>query len=315
MISLKSIFSLKPYFFAFIFLLLVSFVLTGCNFPYLSQKKKAALQITSNIKATVFLNEEHLGQTPYFEENLKPGEYNLKLVPESTASPLVNWQGIVKLNAGILTVVNRNLGPSEEKSSGYILTLEPIGVKDKAQISFISTPDKAVITLNGEPKGFTPLSLENIEEGEHLISVSAYGFVEETIKAKPIKGYKLLVNVQLAKKTEEEKEEETATASAKLNKEATSSGKKLKELSEEEKEIKKEISLEKPYVYIKENPWGYLNVRSEPSTSKGTSTVVATVKPGEAYKYLETAENGWYKIEYEKDKSGWVSPKYSQLYQ
>ncbi len=88
---------------------------------------------------------------------------------------------------------------------------------------------------------------------------------------------------------------------------------------EEEKEKvtaeTKEDEMERPYVKINDNPWGYLNVRSEPSTSDGTETVVVKVDLGDVFKYIETADNGWYKIEYEEDNMGWVSNKYSKLYE
>lgn len=297
-------------------LLFTAIFLTSCTLPFFGQKKKAALQITSEPKATVFLNGEHLSQTPYFDENLKPGDYTLKLVPESSETSLSPWQAAIKLNPGIMTVVNRRFGETEEESSGYILTLEPIAEKDKARISVISTPDSVVVSLDAEPKGFTPLSLDEVEEGERVLNISALGYREETIKAKTIKGHKLIVNVQLAKIIEEKEEDE--------DEEATKSAERTESEATKEPETKQEASpsakteeaeIEKPYVKINDNPWGYLNVRSEPSTSGGTDTVITDVDPGDLYPYVDTSEGGWYKIEYEEDKMGWVSGKYATLYE
>ena len=300
-------------------LLFVAFILSSCTIPLIGKKKKAALQITSDSKATVFFNDEHVGQTPYFDENLKSGEYSLKLVPETTEPPLLFWQGMVKLSSGILTVVNRSFGETEELSSGYILGLEPIAEKEKVRVSVISTPDSVVVSVDGEPKGFTPLSFDGLDEGEHLLTISSPGFREESIKAKTVKGHKLVINVQLAKEKEEEIEEdedEEATESAKKN-ESKVSPKPSPEDEEEEEETAEteENQIERPYVKISDNPWGYLSVRSEPSTSGGTETVIVKVDLGEVFKYIETADNGWYKIEYEEDKMGWVSNKYTKLYE
>ena len=147
-----------------ILILLIGVTLSGFKLPF-SKQKKAALQVTSNQKATVFLNDSHVGKTPYFDEQLNPGEYTLKLVPEGETGSLLTWQGIIRLNPKIMTVVNRSLAESEDKSGGYILTLEAIADKDKVQISVIGTPDNVVVALDGEPKGFAPLSLDNIPDG------------------------------------------------------------------------------------------------------------------------------------------------------
>ena len=283
--------------------------LSGCKLPFV-KTKKAALQVLSEPKATVFLNDSHVGQTPYYDDQLKPEEYTLKLVPEGDGV-ILTWQGIIKLSPNILTVVDRNLGKSEDGSSGYILNLEPIGDKEKAKISVISTPDGVVVNLDGEPKGFTPLSLEDVAEGERVLTISSPGFKEQVVKAKAVKGYKLMIDVQLAREEEEKEEEE---------KEATSSAEEEKEGEEEKEEIKedKEASpgaeMERPYVKIKETPTGWLNVRSEPSAAGKEETIITKIDPGEVYKFIESNDSGWYKIEYETGKQGWISGKYVTLY-
>ena len=288
-----------------IFLLFTLFFVSGCTWPSLSsltKNKKAALQVVSQPKTTVFLNEEHLGQTTYLSENLKPGDYTLKLVPESTeGGTLKNWQGMVKLSPGIMTVVNRNLAENEDQASGYVLTLEPIVEKDKARLSVISTPDNVVVSLDEEPKGFSPLSLDNLTEGEHILGISSPGFQEEKIKAKTVKGYKLVINVQLARQEEEPVAVKEATPSAspavgKEDKLATNSG----------------STLEKPYVKIKNTPTGFLNVRATPSTA---ATILVKIKPGETYKFIEANQASWYKIEYSVGKFGWISRQYADLFQ
>ena len=84
-------------------------------------------------------------------------------------------------------------------------------------ISVVSTPDGAVIDLDGEPRGYAPISVDNVSEGEHIITISSPGFVEKTVKAKTVKGHKLIVSVQLARESaavEPEPETKEATPSA-----------------------------------------------------------------------------------------------------
>ncbi len=301
---------------SFLLIILISVFLTGCSLPFLNNKKKAALQVTADPRATVFLDGQHLGQTPFFDEKLKPGEYTLKLIPEGKES--LSWQKTIKLTAGVLSVVNQNFGELEDESSGYILNLEPISQKNNAKVSIISNPDSAVVTVDGEPKGFTPLSLEDISENEHLLNIATPGFEEMELKAKTVKGYKLVINVQLARILEEEKdtENEEASPSAQLEDEDESASESA--TPSPSPKIKESTSsaelLEKPYVKIKDTPTGWLNVRSEASTFGKEETILTKVHPGETYKFIESNETGWYKIEYEKDKEGWISGKYAELF-
>ncbi len=302
----------------------VVFLLSGCTLPFIT-KKQAALQVNADPKATVFLNDNHVGQTPYFDEKLKPGEYTLKLVPDSSGGNTASsWQGIVKLNVGIMTVVNRTLADSEDKASGYILTLEPTSEKDKARISVISTPDSVVVNLDGEPKGFTPLALDDVPEGERLLTISSPGFKDETIRAKAVKGYKLVINVQLAKTTDRVESSPTpeATASASPSPSSKVSVKPSPKASTKPgsspkpsvaPEASSSATMAKPYVKIKDTPTGYLKVRSEPSTAGKDDTVLTKIYPGEVYKFIEANDSGWYKIEYQTGKQGWISAQYATL--
>jgi len=300
---------------SFSLIILIALFLSGCSLPFLNNKKKAALQVTAYPRATIFLDGQHLGQTPYFDEKLKPGEYTLKLVPEGKEA--LSWQKTIKLTPGVLSVVNQNFEDIEDQSSGYILNLEPLSQKNNAKVSIISDPDSAVVTIDGEPKGFTPLSLEDISENEHLLNIATPGFEEMELKAKTVKGYKLVINVQLARilEQEQESESEEASPSAELEEEETATKSAVPSASPKSKEATSSAEqLERPYVLIKDTPTGWLNVRSEPSTFSKEETILTKVHPGETYKFIESNETGWYKIEYEKDKEGWISGKYAELF-
>jgi uncharacterized protein YgiM (DUF1202 family) len=73
--------------------------------------------------------------------------------------------------------------------------------------------------------------------------------------------------------------------------------------------------MERPYVKIKDTPTGFLNVRSEPSTSGGDETIVIKIDPGEVYKFIDANDLGWYKIEYKRGEQGWISGRYAELYE
>lgn len=282
---------------------------------FFSQPGPGALQISSNPKATVFLDGSQVGITPYYDDKLSAGEYFVKLVPEATDKELGAWEGQVRVESNILTVVNRTLAEQESLSSGEILSLEKFGDKDSSSLAVVSIPDKVVVKVNGEPKGFSPVIVE-LTPGAHQVVVSASGFEERVISANTVAGYKLTANVKLAqviegiedaasdetegasdeKEDEEEQEESEPTPAAKTTPKPTPAA--------------KVTPPPKPYVVISETPTGWLRVRSEPSMS---GEEITKVDSGSMLPYLEEEDNGWYKIEYEEDEEGWISGTYAEI--
>lgn len=292
-------------------ILLTATLLSGCSL--LPGRKKSALSVTTTPKATVFLDGEHLGQTPYYNEKLKSGEYVLKIVPESSGQALNPWEGRVTLSPGILTVVNRELGLTPDSSSGEILSFEPLADKNAISISVVTSPDGAVVNLDGEPKGFAPLSIDNISEGDHLLVISSPGFVEKSIKAKTVKGNKLIASVQLARDTselpevdEDEDSEATPSASPKSTPKATP-----KTSPKASPKTGSGTELERPYVEINSPDAGWVRVREEASTA---SDELTKVDHGETFPLINT-DSGWYQIEYETGENGWISGKYAEKYE
>ena len=275
---------------------------------FLGHESPAALQISATPKSIIFIDGAQVGTTGemgYVNDKLKPGEHKIKLVPESSDSNLIPWEGKVNLTSGIMVVINRVLGSKQSESSGQILTLEKIGRRDKSSLAVVSVPDQAVVKVNGETKGFAPIVMDNLAPGDYQVAVSSSGYQPKTISAKTIAGYKLVVNVQLARQVEGIEE---ATGSAEPGTVEPTSKPEANPTAEAKASPAPE--LEKPYVKIKSTPTGWLRVRKGPSTSQ---TELAKVKPGESYPYLNEKQSGWYKIEYEKGKEGWISSVYAEL--
>lgn len=270
------------------FSLALALFLSGCTLSF-TKKKPAGLSVDSLPEASIFLNGEYQGLTPFKKEKLKAGEYLLKLVPRQ--GNYSSWEKQIKLTSGTESAVSYHFAEKEEEISSQILNLEPMADKKKASLGISSIPDGVIVKIDGETKGFSPLSLEDIPEGEHTLLLSTPGFEEKQIQVKLVAGYKLLLNVQLAKEEEEE-----ASPSAEIAGEATQSA-----------------ELARPYVEIKETPTGWLRVRSEPTT--GQDNEVTKVDPGEKFKLLDESENGWYQIEYAPGKKGWISGQYAEKFE
>lgn len=263
----------------------------------------ANLKILSVPQATIFLESQHLGKTPY-EDKTKAGEYTLKLIPESGASNLSSWETKIKLTSGVLTYINHEFGDQEVTSAGEILTLEKISSKN-SEIAVLSTPDGAKVTLDGLDRGITPLVLSEIEPGDHEISLTTSDYLDRAIKVKTSPGFKLIASFQLAMSTIPSP---SATPSASP---VASTSPKPTPKTSPKSSASPSSSLKKPYVKILETPTGWLRVRVEPDKN---ATEAAKVNPGETYSLLGE-QSGWYKIKYQETSEGWISGQYAEKYE
>lgn len=280
--------------------IIFSLILSGCTVKNLFLKRPAGLEITTIPVATVFLNGENVGETPYANKEIKPGEYTIKLIATS-GDGLVPYEIKRKLSEEVTTIIARNLAGSDPDSSGYILTFDPEGA-DHTYLSVISDPDAVNLNLDGQPSGFTPLSKIEIAPGTHSILLTSPGYLEQTISVNAAKGYNLVVSAKLASQTINLiSDSPAASASADSPVSPSSSPSPSPALVDD---------MLKPYVTILETETGWLRVREEPN---GTSTELGKADTGEKLKYLgETTDSGWHKIEF-AGKPGYVSGKYVTL--
>ncbi len=268
------------------------------SFPW-QTSATGALQVTSVPKTTVYLDNKQLGTTPYYFEQLSVGEHQLRLtsnVPEVNAT----WQTRIVLSPRVLTVVNRDFGPSDILSAGHIITLEQLPDASQGEMSIIALPTGAQVNLDNNLVGATPLVQKNVKPGEHTVDISLPGYKSRSVKVQTVAGYRLLLNVQLAQELNGESGNLAASVSGQL---ATSSG----QIVTATPVIGQANLPAKPRVKILDTPTNWLNVRFGPAMS---ATISAKVNPGEYYPYLDE-QAGWVKIKYNNNQSeGWVSSQY-----
>lgn len=168
---------------------LLSFVLLLSACSAVGINKPAALQVTSKPEASVFLDNKHVGKTPFFSDQLKAGKHSLKItVSEASFVDEVN------LNQSTLTVVNRDLAPNFLAQAGETLTLMP----GKQGLFIISMPVGAALTIDGKHAGETPLLLGDITQGDHKVQVAKDGYVSREFVIKTTSKYQLVAQVSLA---------------------------------------------------------------------------------------------------------------------
>ena len=247
-------------------LLLVAFLLSGCS--AVGTNKPAALQVTSVPEASIFLDGKHIGKTPFFSDQIKSGEYLLKI----TASEASYVDKII-LTGGTLTVVNRELANNFLAQSGETLWLD-----SSKKGLFVSTlPSEVNMTIDGRLIGKTPFLVDEIEDGEHKITLTKAGFIDREFTIKASSKYQIMANVTLASEIAKNPQPSPAP------------------LPQVEK------------VKILATSLGFLRVRREPSL---TAAEIGRVKTGDELQVVQETKD-WVKVKFE-GKQGWISAQYTK---
>lgn len=274
--------------FAVLLILVGLFVIIKVASNVLFPIGNGALQVTSNIKSEVFLDGKSIGTTPVCKceqnERVRQGEHVVKIAPSDKSQ--TSYTTKVNVQAGVMTVIERTFLPGSYASS-YILTLEKTNSND-AQLFVASIPDAALISLDGNAIGVSPLLQRNISASEHELEIQKQGFGKKTIRVRAVPSYKLVVNIMLG--TEPDKEDEVnqpqITPSPTTN--------------------TTPIPVNK--IKVRSTPTGFLNVRENANTN---SKKLGEVKPEETYEYLEE-KAGWFQIKMTDGKLGWINGTYAE---
>ena len=180
--------------FLLLFIFSAIFFLAGCSIPFIGGKK-SGLKIISTPQATVVLDGKQIGQTPLEQADLQPKAYKLQLIPQS-GQP---WETTITTKSNLQAVVERIFGQSDQESEGYVMELEQIGDKSQSQVNIITIPDPATVRIDGQPKGFAPVTATLTSQDNHEVTVSSAGYTEKRIPIAVPKGYRLQLSVQLAR--------------------------------------------------------------------------------------------------------------------
>lgn len=250
----------------------------------------STLQVDSFPKAQVFVNEKMVGETPFRQEKMPPGEILLRLVGVGQENLI--WESKIKLSENILTFVSRDLAQTQDESSGQVLILERAASEKSTGISVISTPDQASVMVDEKDKGQTPIIINGVTAGDHVIVVSASGYADQVIRGKISPGFKLRVDVKLKKLPAGANNLEVDNSRIRPTSELISSSSAV-------------LGLTKPYITVKDTPTGFLRVRFAPSI---TSTESGKVYPGQQYSLMEELDQ-WVRVKI-GTSSGWVADSY-----
>lgn len=262
------------------FLALVGISIIGFSFLYfigMYKEQDSGVLIESEPISKVYINGNEVGTTPY-EANLNPGETTIKIKPQNIEGFVFDdYETRVNLVSGIRTIIRRDFKETDDKSSGYVVSFEKVGVSDSF-VTVVSAPIRTQVKVDDRYYGDTPLRIK-VAPGDHKLTISAENYIEKTLSIKVYNGYKLTASVKLASL----------------------------ELEVIETAQSEEIVKDKDQIKIDKTDVGFLRVRSGASVG---FPEVGQVKPGEIYDVLEEGEHGkWFKIKF-GDVEGWVSGEF-----
>ncbi len=256
--------------------------------------------------ATVFVNSQAVGKTP-FNQEFAPGDYTVKLIPIASEGETpdrvgVTWEGKVTVSAYQYTYVRRELRNTEVESTGETLTIQRsanILTSGTGEILVETEPDGAIVSYDGQDMGVSPYLVKEVLEGVHEISVYAPRFNRRTVQVRVVNGgYTTVARFQLGLDVEYEKKFAFGQAFEASRSALLPGVSKAQPTPTPTPEV---VSVE-----VLDTPTGFLRVRESGSMA---SREVSQVRPGEQYPYLEEVD-GWVKITLTDGSQGWVSGEY-----
>jgi uncharacterized RDD family membrane protein YckC len=159
---------------------------------YQETKRLAGLDIRSEPKATVFINGEQKGETPFVDEKMAPGEYKISL--KTTDPSAINWEGSITLVRGHMVTLSRDLHRD-------VIAGETIELKEGSGITISSNPSEAIVIIDNKEVGKTPYTDNNLAIGEHEIILEKPGSGGRVIKVNVIENYQTHLYMELGKES------------------------------------------------------------------------------------------------------------------
>lgn len=160
--------------------------------------QNSALTVNSSGgKSEVFLNGDKIGETPLSADNLSPGDYSVEI------KRITSQQGFyttitreMHIEQNTRTLVEVEIGPSQQFSSTTVVYYRDNNSHNSSM--YISTnPKSSTITIDSNEYTDSPLVIDDIESGEHIISVEADGYEGSEVSVISRDGYTLIAEFDL----------------------------------------------------------------------------------------------------------------------
>src|SRR5690606_18308650 len=147
--------------------------------------------------AQVYLDGLHYGHTPFEKKDIRPGTYTLRVEPgEKDKKP---YETQIHLYPNTITSVMWSFKGAEPTGSGEIYELEPLASQDRSELSVITVPEGAKISLDTKSYGLSPVVVESAPVGSAALSIEAVAHVKKSTPIELMPGFRLNVFARLNK--------------------------------------------------------------------------------------------------------------------
>lgn len=276
----------------------VSVLLSGCS---LLKTTPAGVQVISNLPATVRIDGNDLGKTPYETTTLKPTKHTVVLIPTDTSYP--KKETTLTLFPGYITQFDWSFAKTENESSGIAFEYEKAKKSGNTELQLVASPDNVPVLVDGENVGFTPLLIEKLSAEEHTVTFQAPGYdaLERTIQL--VAGTRTMVSAKLSKIP--------IATPLPVSETASESATPAPVAADTEDGVVTKKTDTRPYVRVEKTPTNFLRVRDSASAS---ANELLKLSVGSTVPYANASSSGWLKVTYETGKTGWVSGQFATLF-
>lgn len=339
-------------FFLIALIIVAGVFFSGC-IPQLDKRKYAGLQVTlADVPASIYLDGEFISDTPFKQNDLKPGVYTLKIQPDD--SSLVPYELPITLSGGLLTAVVWTPSTRPELSGGVIFELERLSTKQQTELVISSIPDGVIVRVDGGDIEFAPSIRTDLSPGKHTISFSQTSYDDQEHTINLVAGHRLSVSVKMARNQNslgmessdatQIRTTQTASSSATITTTATTSGSiatgglapttksptasPALSTSPNSTANPEAVRTAQPLAVTGSGsssgsgkivtilPTGFFQNGEEVvrvrTASSSAALELGFAKVGQAYVYLNVTTNDWIQIQF-NSKPGWISKTYGRV--
>jgi len=169
------------------------------NIPFISPTTALTVNVLYG-KASVYLDSQKVGETPYSSEQLTPGDHSLRIERiASTDEFYPSIQKQIHLESNTRTFVEAEIGPDDQFTSLKLVYYQKSS-GGGTSVYVDTTPSGATVTIDDVRYGTSPATSDKLPAGRHTLKVVTAGYEDEETVVIAREGYTLIADIQLMAK-------------------------------------------------------------------------------------------------------------------
>ena len=166
------------------------------NLALIGQNSALSVYSKSQI-SEFFLDDKKIGETPLSLDNMSSGDFTIEIKRlTSNESFYTTISKEIHIEPNTRTLVEVEIGPSDQFSSTSIIYYRDNN-SSGSSMYLNSVPNNSMITVDGTEYTDSPVVVNDIEEGEHTVTVEATGYESLGVSVISRDGYTLIAEFDL----------------------------------------------------------------------------------------------------------------------